>query len=203
MGVATLQRPTTQPRMLGRYHWTVDSFYRAIDPGVFDEPKRMELVHGDLWEKEKVNPPHASLTHRIAGLLRKLFEDEYVIREKKPIRLATDGEPMPDVCIARGDEEAFEERHPNQSDVCLIIEVADASEDRDTGEKADLYAEAGITDYWVVVVNKREIQIFRNANAGAFPKPTIRKAGDTVAPLFAPNVSLAVSDFLPRPKATP
>ena len=203
MGVAALQRPATQQQAPARYHWTVGSFYRAIDAGVFDEPKRMELVHGDLWEKEKVNPPHASLTHRIASLMRKLFEGEYVVREEKPIRLATDGESMPDVCVARGEDGAFDERHPNQNDVCLLVEVADASEDRDTGEKADLYAEAGITDYWVVVVNKREIQIFRNPNAGAFPKPTIRKEGDTVAPLFAPNVSLAVSEFLPRPKATP
>ena len=70
-----------------RYHWTVDAFYRAVSAGVFDEPKRLELVNGELWEKEPVNPPHASLTERIARIFRRVFEPEFVVREEKPFHL--------------------------------------------------------------------------------------------------------------------
>lgn len=199
MGIATLEQPATEQQAPERYHWTVDSFYRAINAGVFDEPKRMELVHGDLWEKEKMNPPHASVTHRIARLLRKLFDENYVVREEKPVRLATDGEPMPDLCVARGDQDAFDERHPTQDDILLLIEVADATEDKDSGEKADLYAQAGITDYWVVKIRSKVVEVYRNPKMGKYPDPKTLRAGDAVSPLFAPGVSLPVSDLLPRP----
>ena len=41
---------------------------------------------------------------------------------------------------------------PLAEDVLLVVEVADSSLGFDTGEKADLYAAAGIADYWVVDV---------------------------------------------------
>lgn len=181
-----------------RFRWTVDSFYRAIAADIFDEPKRLELIHGDLWEKEPVNPPHASLTRRIARLIRSLLEPNFLVLEEKPLRLATDGEPVPDVYVARGSEEDFEERHPTNDEAVLVIEVADSSADRDTGEKALLYAQAGITDYWVSVVGTRRLLVFRDPTPSGYPDPVSLTEDDVVSPLAAPEITIAVRDLVAR-----
>lgn len=193
----TLQRP--QKPWNGKYHWTVDTFYRAIAAGVFDEPNRLELIRGELWEKEIVNPPHAAVTGRIARLCRRLFEPEFTVCEEKPIHIDSDGEPIPDITVVTGTPETYETRHPAPEEVRLIVEVADSSVTRDTQDKALLYAQAGIHDYWVSLVNERQLLVHRNPTSNGYAGDPLRlRAEDTVSPLFAPNVIIAVADLLPR-----
>lgn len=182
----------------GRYHWTVDAFYRAIDAGVFEEPNVLELVRGEIWKRDKMNPPHATVTTRIARRMRDLFEPNFCIREEKPIHLAFDGEPVPDVLVANGSHEDYEERHPVSENIRLLVEVADTSVDRDTREKALLYAQAGIPDYWVVLLNARQVLVHRQPTPEGYPDPRRLLEDDTVTPLFAPDVTIAVADLLPR-----
>ncbi len=78
----------------------------------------------------------------------------------------------------------------------LLIEVADATKAKDTGEKADLYALVGIADYWVILVNKRQVNIYRSPQDGKYPAPLELKDGDTISPLAMPEVTIAVSDLL-------
>jgi hypothetical protein len=77
-----------------RFHWTVESFYRASDSGVFDKPKQWELISGELWRRDEVNPPHAFTTRKIGRLMRRLFEPTYLVQEEKPIHLDQNSEPM-------------------------------------------------------------------------------------------------------------
>ena len=182
----------------GRYHWTVDTFYRAINAGVFEEPERLELVRGQIWEKENVKPPHARVTERISRLLRASFEPTFWVLEEKPLRLMSDGEPTPDVQVVTGSPDEYEDRHPTSADVRLVVEVADASADRDTGEKALLYAEAGIPEYWVSLIINGELLVYRNPGSDGYSAPQRLRAGDSVAPLFAPDVAIRVADLLPR-----
>ncbi len=183
----------------GRFHWTVDTFYRAIDAGVFDEPSRLELIRGDLLEKETVNPPHARVTERIARLFRAQFEPRFWVLEEKPLHLASDGEPIPDVQIVNGAPEQYADHHPTSDDVRLVVEVTDTTVERDTVEKVLLYAQAGIADYWVSLLNSRELLVFRNPTPNGYDgEPQRLHDGDTVAPLFALDVTIAVADLLPR-----
>jgi len=193
------RRTQAAPSNGGRFHWTVDTFYRAIAAGVFDEPSRLELIHGDLLEKETVNPPHARVTERIARLFRVRFEPGFWVLEEKPLHLASDGEPIPDVQIVNGAPEQYEDHHPTGEDVRLVVEVTDTTVERDTVEKVFLYAQAGIADYWVSLINNRELLVYRNPTPDGYGEPQRLRHGDNVTPLFAPDVTLAVADLLPRP----
>lgn len=189
----TLISPVPNP---GRFHWTVDVFYRAIDAGVFDEPKRMELVKGELWTKEIVNPPHAITTRRIARLLRGIFEPDFFVSEEKPVHLSTDGEPIPDASVARGNEAVYAARHPTNAETILVVEVADTTVARDTGEKALLYAQAGIPEYWVSLINERDLFVYRNPTESGYDEPLRLTENDTVHPLARPDVEIAVRELL-------
>jgi Uma2 family endonuclease len=184
----------------GRYHWTVDTFYRAIAAGVFDEPSRLELVKGEIWDRDVMNPPHATVTARIAQRFRALFEPRLFVREEKPLYLDFDGQPVPDVLVVNGGLDDYAQRHPGPDDVCLVVEVTDTTVERDTVEKALLYAQAGIADYWVALLNDRELLVYRNPTQDGYSEPQRLRNGDVVAPLFAPNETIAVADLLPRPR---
>jgi Uma2 family endonuclease len=174
-----------------------------VDAGVFDEPKRLELIKGDLWEKEPLNPPHASGIRRISRLLRRLLEPEFLVDEEKLLHLANDAEPVPDIYVAVGGADDYEERHPTQSDIRLLIEVADTTVDRDTGEKALLYAQAGIEDYWVYVVQTNDLIVFRTPTLEGYRNRTRLTATDIVTPLAIPDINIPVSDLLPRVSQSP
>ena len=75
---------------------------------------------------------------------------------------------------------------------------ADASVERDTGEKAFLYAQAGITDYWVSRLNQRQVWVYRNPASDGYPEPLRLGETDSISPLAAPEVVIPVRDLLPR-----
>jgi Uma2 family endonuclease len=195
----TVLAPIKNQEPPSRYHWTVEAFYRAIAAGVFDEPSRIEVIHGDLLEKEKVNPPHANVTEDVVRLFRQQFEPAFWVREEKPIRIAFDGEPIPDVTIIAGQRADYRQAHPTPENVMLLIEVADSTEDYDTEDKALLYAQAGITDYWVSLVRRRELWVFREPSPEGYADPIRLREGDMISPLFAPSIVFEVRDLIHRP----
>ncbi len=86
----------------------------------------------------------------------------------------------------------------------LIVEVADSSLFLDTTTKAELYATAGVPDYWVIDLENRRLLVFRDpvplpAGLGATAYQTHRAHAphDTVSPLAAPTASVRVGDLLP------
>ena len=146
-----------------------------------------------------MNPPHAETTEAIIALLRDRLGADFWIREEKPFHIAFDGEPVPNVYVVKGKPADFRGRHPRTEEVALAVEIADFSEDRDTGEKATLYGKAGLADYWVSLVNKGELWVYRNPTEEGYPEPLKLTIANSIAPLCAPGVTLAVSDLLWHP----
>ena len=60
---------------------------------------------------------------------------------------------------------------------------------RDTGEKAALYAAAGIADYWVVDVAARAIEVRRDPTGGRYRSLQTFTGNDEVRPLAVPEVA--------------
>ncbi len=178
------------------YHWTVDTFCRAVDAGVFKHPKRLELIQGRIIENPPMNPPHASLADIIAEMLRAAVEPSLIVREAKCIHIAFDGEPVPDISVVRGKRTDYRERHPTPDDTALLVEVADTTVAYDTGGKALLYAQAGISDYWVILVGENAILVHREPMPNGYQGVRRCEVTDTISPLAASDVVLAVRDLL-------
>ena len=106
---------------------------------------------------------HRAFRLRISRLLRSTLEPALAVADECPIHIAFDGEPVPDIAILY-DAAAAEDpaRHPAPEDVALLVEVAVSSEKSDQGEKALLYAQAGIADYWVVLPEAEEVVVHRD-----------------------------------------
>lgn len=78
----------------------------------------------------------------------------------------------------------------------LAIEVADSSLKRDCSEKAELYAKAGVPEYWVVDIAGRSIYIMREIAADwRYGWQRTVRPGDKLSPLAEPKAVLDVADL--------
>lgn len=82
----------------------------------------------------------------------------------------------------------------------LVVEVAEGSLSRDRGIKADLYAEAGIPEYWIVNVPERVVEVYRAPHGGAYRERVVRRSGEDVTVTAFPGYPhRGDRDFLGNP----
>ena len=79
--------------------------------------------------------------------------------------LLSDSEPEPDITVLAPRDDFYASGKPGPNDVLLLIEVSDTTLDFDRTEKAQLYAEEGIREYWIVNLTDRCIEIHRDPKA--------------------------------------
>ncbi|MBX9584113.1 MAG: Uma2 family endonuclease [Gemmataceae bacterium] len=182
--------------------FTVEQYHRMIDAGVFVGARRCELIHGLILEKSVPGPPHCSSTRRLARRLMALFpEPGWVTGVQDSITLSG-SEPEPDFFAAVGPEDNYADRHPGPKDLVLVVEVADSSVAFDRGAKLALYAGSKVTQYWIVDVNARRVEVYTDPRGGK--NPTYRTQtdygpGDAVPVVVGGTElgSIPVSELLP------
>ena len=131
--------------------------------------------------------------------LEPVFAGVAWIDRAEPLDL-THSDPQPDVSVIAGRFENYAD-HPTTA--LLVVEVADATLSYDLTTKAELYATAGIPDYWVLDVTGRELHVFRDPVADASLGITAYQSRQTFGPadsvslLAAPTASVRVADLLP------
>ncbi len=189
--------PSGPPRNL---RWTVAQFHYLGDLGVF-EGRRAKLIDGVLIEEGPMIPPHRYALELTAEALRLAFGSGWRVCVQLPLVLGQATDPVPDVALVAGSARGAN-AHPTTA--ALVIEVADTSLAYDTTTKAELYATAGVPDYWVLDVEHRELIVFRDPVSlpGGLWATVYRTrltfgTADRVSPLAAPGASITVSDLLP------
>ena len=178
------------------FHWTADEFYRAAAAGEFEDPDRLELIHGRLIETMPQSPLHRACRVRVSRLLSAALTPRLQVTGECPVHIAFDGEPIPDILVTRGSAAEDPTRHPRPEEVALLVEIAVTSGENDLGEKALLYAQAGITDYWVALPERQHIVVHRDPESDGYQTIAIAGPEATVTPLAAPDVTLSVRDLL-------
>ncbi len=106
--------------------------------------------------------------------------------------------PHPDVAVTRGKDRDYLGRHPDATDLALVVEVSDATLTKDQALAAT-YGSSGVPVYWIVNVQNRQLEVYSNPTAGVYPAPTILKETDSVELIVAgqPLGRIAVADLLP------
>ena len=192
--------PTSPPSGgLPPLRWTVDAFHRARSLGLFDG-RRAILLRGVILEQGPMSPPHAIAVEKSDAALRVAFGSGWRFRVQLPLVLGQDTDPMPDLAVIRGVPGAVV--HPTTAD--LVVEVSDTTLDADVTEKADLYATAGIADYWVLDLDNRRLLVFRDPvplpqglGATAYRTHLTFGPADSVSPLAHPAATVRVAELLP------
>ncbi|GAB1542576.1 Uma2 family endonuclease [Scytonema sp. NUACC21] len=130
-------------------HFTIAEYHRLIELGFFSEDDRVELIRGQIIQMVAKGTAHEACNRRLLRELPKLLSDRATLQNQSPITLPADGEPEPDFAIVRNRGDDYLSAHPTPEEVFLVIEIADSSLAYDQEVKLPLYAEAGITHYWL------------------------------------------------------
>jgi Uma2 family endonuclease len=108
----------------------------------------------------------------------------------------TNSEPEPDLAILQFRGDYYASGKPTAGDVNLVIEVADSSLSTDLGDKAALYAEAMIPEYWVVDLLNDVVHVHRDPHCdGSWGNVTTLARGESIAAPLA--VTVNVDELLP------
>jgi Uma2 family endonuclease len=87
----------------------------------------------------------------------------------------------------------YASHHPTVADVLLLIEPSDSSLEFDRSEKANLYAAAGIGDYWIVNLIERTVEVHRDPHGGRYHNVQSFGPGSLVAPIAFAETRLDVA----------
>jgi Uma2 family endonuclease len=175
---------------------SVADYERLVGAGILVAGDKVELIRGEIRAKMAIGVPHAACVKRLNRFLGDLARGLAVVGVQDPIRLA-DSEPEPDIALLAFRADYYASGTPGPADVLLLIEVADSSLAIDRMEKGPLYAENGITEYWIANLNDRCLEVHRQPRPdGTYGDVRTLRPGDTTDVAALPGVSVAVADIL-------
>jgi|SRR5579872_3058473 len=203
MTTATLNPPTAHANRVGPqpYRFTIEAYRKLGETGLFHDMKTM-LIDGEVLTMPLPNPPHDTALDLTYEFLRAAFPSGHHVRNQHGFDIGTHNDPGPDLAVVTGSIRDYANTTPTTA--VMIIEVADSSLFIDTTTKAELYATAGVADYWVIDLENLKLHVFRDPvalpaglGATAYRTHLTLNPKDSIAPLAAPNASIQVSDLLP------
>src|SRR5262249_35678894 len=136
-------------------------------------------------------PLHRTIVSLLYRLLLAQLPKGYSVWKEEPLTCA-DSEPEPDISVTRSEEHDFALAHPSAAE--LVVEVAVSSPALDR-ENASLYAEAGVREYWILLVADRLAEAYRRPSNGRYREMHVFEANDTVECSSLPGVRIAVADL--------
>ena len=182
--------------------WSRVEYEKLIELGIFQPGEPIELIGGELMVAEPQGAAHYTAIWKSAKALEAAFGPGWIVRTQGPIGLDEESEPEPDVAVVPGRPEDYRSAHPSRP--VLTVEVAESSLPSDRERKGSLYARASLQDYWVVNLEDRVLEVYREPAvdpSAAFGWRYIRREvfdpSAEVIPLSAPGARVRVADLLP------
>jgi Uma2 family endonuclease len=178
------------------HRFTVDEYEQMTDIGILNENHRVELIRGEIIEKMAIGDQHAARVNKLNRLVGRTLGDAALVSIQNPIRLP-DSEPEPDVALLRPQEDYYASGKPGPADILLVIEVSDSTLDFDRDVKLPMYADAGISEYWIVNLVDETLEVYRQPMpGGTYGEVRVLRAGQDVEIAALPGSTFSVTDIV-------
>jgi Uma2 family endonuclease len=177
--------------------FTVAEYHRMGEAGILAEDDRVELLDGEIVEMTPIGPAHASVVGRLTHLFSRLAGERGLVWVRNPIDLAAaDSEPQPDVVLLNPRADFYVTAHPAPADVLLLVEVMDASAERDRRLKLPLYARAAIREVWLVDLGAERLEVHRQPEADGYRQTHLLRRGESTTIEALPDLGIRVDGIL-------
>lgn len=170
--------------------FSIAEYHRLGELGFFAPDDRVELIRGEIMIMAAKGTFHSVCNSLLFGELYALLAKRARVRGQEPIILTDNSEPEPDVVIARNRGDNYLSSHPQPADLLLVVEVSDSTLKYDRTTKLALYAEAGISNYWIFNLIDNQLEMHS--------EPYQKRQGDFSYQLqraVLPNESVVIPGF--------
>ena len=179
---ALLERPD---EMLRPWRFSLAAFERMLETGILPEDARIELLDGQIVELPEMKQNHANCIKRLYDVLQRTFSSRADVYAQSPIRLPQDGRPLPDVMMIHSASATTES--PLPKDIYLVLEVAGSSIYQDRSTKLELYARDNITEYWILNLEDKQLEVYRDPEGETYRTKLILQIGKMATCLAFPD----------------
>lgn len=177
---AILELPEVRRRV---FPLSVEEYHRL------GECKRTELIRGIVIEKMRKSPRHRKCTVKLYKIILSQIPVGYTAWQDEPLTLK-DSEPEPDISVVQGTDDDYDEEHPGSASLVVEVAVSSVALDR---ELASVYAEAGVTEYWIVLVKERLVEVYRQPVDGKYQQKITVGVETVLLCASVPGVAIPLS----------
>lgn len=160
--------------------------------GILEDASRLELIDGVLIQKPLEDTPHDLMKMRIAKRFVDLGDEAVQMFISSTLRLEPTTALDPDLFLY---DAALPLSTVSGASVGLVIEIGGARLKSDLTFKAELYAQHGVREYWVVDANTDTVITHRTLAGGTYRDVVHHSARDTVSAQHLPGISLCLADL--------
>lgn len=153
---------------LARKLWSIEEYERMIEQGILTKDNRVELIRGEIVEMAPIGLRHAACVSRLEEIFHEMLGRRVNVSVQNPIMLPNNSEPEPDLALFKRREDHYESRRPTEHDALLVVEVTDSALVTDRMDKVPLYAEAGISEVWLVNLDEGVLEVYADPIAGVY-----------------------------------
>ncbi len=176
--------------------FTVSEYHKMVDAGVFVGNSDFELIEGEIVKKMTVGDYHISCVNRLTMLLTPHLAGKAIVSIQNPVVIGELSEPEPDATILKFREDFYASGKATAEDVLLLIEVSDSSVKYDRDVKIPIYAEAEVSEVWLINLPRQMIEVYSKPEKGKYKNVEKIKKNQTIAPKFIPELKIKVTDIL-------
>jgi hypothetical protein len=161
-----------------------------VREGIIPEDTSTELLNGFIVLTDRsaqredptmVGAAHRKAVEKLSDLRTQINSAQRHVETQQPLVCTESHVPQPDFMVLRGRLEDYSDL-PTAADAFCVVEVADSSYERDSGEKLTGYALAGIQQY--IILNLRT------------KKAEVRTGPDMAAGIYGAPVEVALAEVV-------
>ncbi len=180
------------------YRLSAEQYSQMIEAGLFGD-SHVELIEGEIIAVNPQGPLHRSKLSIVRNRLAHLYGDDFDVCVQSPVLGTINSTPEPDLSIIRGAPGEPVDRLPAPAEVPLVVEVTHSTHSYDR-QKANIYAQAGYSTYWLLDLVQWRIEERSEPKGGVYFNMTIRLPNDEIS-LPTLGRTVLVRDILGEPPA--
>jgi len=172
-----------------------DEIYKMIKVGILPEESGWELIRGEIVRRMSIGSRHVGTVIKLGKLFERKVGDEVFVSTQNPVHLDEYNEPEPDIALLKPREDFYTESLPTPADILLLVEVSDSTVEYDRETKKILYAEAGITEFWLVNLKNNTIEFYTSPKNGNYRLAKVLEKDETINSETIEKLSLRVEEI--------
>ena len=182
--------------LLAKRPFTTTEYHKLLENGFFTEDDQVELIDGEIVTMSPIGPKHAGCVNKLNRILNQSAGEIAIVAAQNPVWLNEYSEPQPDISLLKYRNDFYTTNHPTPQDTLIAIEVADSTLEIDRQIKIPKYAEAGISEAWLVDLVNDRIEIYALPNEGVYQEIRIVLRHQEIVSRTLPQLKLRAEDIL-------